>query len=237
MPSSRTLLTGQNIPRLEDLDLITGTGNFTEDLNEPGQAHMLIVRSPHAHAEIESIDKDDAATLPGVLGVYTSGDLKAAGIGAIPSQTRTPPFAIPNLDGSQMAVANQYPLAVDRVRYVGAPVAIIVAETLNQARDAAEALVVSYQPLDAVISVADAHAPDAPQIWDDAPGNRSGLFETAAMGARSMLRSRTPLTVSTSRLIIPASPSPSWNRVPVSHRSNRHRANTFCKPVANLHTG
>ena len=125
---------GKPLPRLEDARFLTGQASFTADLDLPDQAHAVVVRSPHAHAGIEGIEVAAARAAPGVLAVHTSADLGAAGIGAIPSLTRTPPFRFANADGSEMADAPQYPLARERVRYVGEPVAVVVAETLAQAR-------------------------------------------------------------------------------------------------------
>ncbi len=109
----------------------------------------------------------------GVLGVYRAADLQAAGIGPIPSFTRTPPFRLENADGSELPEASQYPLAIDRVRYVGEPVALIVAETLAAARDAAELVEVDYRVLPAVIETEAALAAGAPRIWPELASNRS----------------------------------------------------------------
>jgi aerobic carbon-monoxide dehydrogenase large subunit len=164
---------GQPMPRLEDRRFLTGEAAFTADLDLPDQAHAVVVRSPHAHAEIESIEADAARAAPGVLAVFTSVDLKGAGIQPIPSWTRTPPFRFLNVDGSEMPLAEQYPLATDRVRYVGEPVALVVAETLTQARDGAELVEVAYRPLPAVIEVDAALADDAPVLWPELSSNRS----------------------------------------------------------------
>lgn len=169
---------GRPLPRREDRALITGTGSYTADQSKPNQAHGVIVRSPHAHARVGGIRTEDARAMPGVLGVFTSEDLKAAGIGPIPSYSRAPGFAVKNADGTDMPEASQYPLATDRVRYVGEPVAFVVAETREAARDAAEAVDIDYDPLDAVVHPDDALCDGAPALWHDAPGNRSSHWET-----------------------------------------------------------
>lgn len=169
---------GRPLPRREDRALITGTGNYTADHKKTNQTHGVIIRSPYAHARIRAVRTEDAAAMPGVLRVFTAADLQAAGIGPIPSYSRAPGFAVRNADGTDMPEANQYPLATDRVRYVGEPVAFVVAETRDAARDAAEAVDIDYDPLDAVVHPHDALSDGAPALWDDAPGNRSSHWET-----------------------------------------------------------
>jgi carbon-monoxide dehydrogenase large subunit len=164
---------GQPLPRLEDEPFITGRARYTADLDLAGQAHAVVLRSPHAHAEIAGIELAAARRAPGVLGVYNAADLQAAGIGPIPSFTRTPPYRVENADGSELPDASQYPLASDRVRYVGEPVALIVAETLAQARDAAELVEVDFRLLPAVVEADAAVAEDAPRIWPELASNRS----------------------------------------------------------------
>ena len=174
---------GQPLPRLEDERFLTGKARYSADLDLPGQAHALVLRSPHAHAEIAAIELAAAAGARGILGVYTSADLQAAGIKAIPSLTRTPPFELSNADGSAMADGSQYPLAVGRVRYVGEPVALVVAETLAAARDAAELIEVDYRPLPAVVEAAAALADDAPLLWPEHGSNRSFLWQAGDQAA------------------------------------------------------
>jgi carbon-monoxide dehydrogenase large subunit len=174
---------GKPLPRLEDRRFLTGQASFTADLDLPDQAYAVVVRSPHAHAEIEAIDAAAARATPGVLAVYTSDDLRAAGIGPIPSLTRAPPFRFVNADGSEMADASQYPLSIDRVRYVGEPVAVVVALTLAQARDGAELVEVSYRPMPAVTEVAAALADDTPVLWPELASNRSFHWDVGDRGA------------------------------------------------------
>jgi carbon-monoxide dehydrogenase large subunit len=164
---------GQSLQRVEDARFLTGAGAYTADLNAPGQAHAVVVRSPHAHAMIRSIDAAAAGSAPGVLAVYTHRKLRDAGIVPIASFTRTEPYRFDNIDGSDMADSSQYPFAIDRVRYVGEPVAMVVAETLAQALEAAELVQVDYDELEAVTTIAAALDADAPLLWPELPDNRS----------------------------------------------------------------
>ena len=157
---------GQGLQRLEDERLLTGQGRYTDDITAPGQAFGHLVRSPHAHAEILSVDSAAAAAAPGVLAVYSAADLSADGIGDIPLMT-----PIPGRDGKVGPTPPNPVLARGRVRHVGDPVAFVVAETPAQARDAAELVMVDYKDLPAVVETDAAMAPDAPQIWEEAPQN------------------------------------------------------------------
>jgi carbon-monoxide dehydrogenase large subunit len=152
--------------RSEDAPLVTGRGRFTDDVELPGQAHAAFVRAAVAHAHIRSIDAASASRKPGVLAVITARDLAGEKVGAI-----APAAIFPGRDGKPMRVAKIPVLAAKRVRYVGEPVAIVVAETLHQAQDAAEAVAVDYDPLPAASDVTGATAQDATAIWDDAPHN------------------------------------------------------------------
>lgn len=159
---------GQPVARTEDPRLLTGGGRYTDDISLPGQARGLVVRSPHAHARILSVDTARASAMPGVLSVLTGADYLADNLGDLRCLT------VWN-DGQYQ---NPCPaLAVERVRYVGDPIVFIVAETLNQARDAAEALDISYEPLPSTVSTAHAADNDAPLVWDDCPGNRCFTVE------------------------------------------------------------
>ncbi|HLT27089.1 MAG TPA: xanthine dehydrogenase family protein molybdopterin-binding subunit [Zeimonas sp.] len=152
--------------RVEDRALVTGQGRFTDDLVVPGQAHAAFVRAPVAHARIVHIDAKAAEAMPGVLGVFTGAQLREAGLGAIETFVR-----MPGRDGKPMAAPAIPVLAVDHVRYVGEPVALVVAETVLQAQDAAEAVLVDYDELAAAATIERALAPDAPTLCDEAPGN------------------------------------------------------------------
>jgi carbon-monoxide dehydrogenase large subunit len=156
----------QHALRLEDTALIIGEGRFTDDIDLPGQAHAAFVRSNISHGIIRSVDVSAASGMPGVIAVITGQDLVAAGVGPIP------PLSIFTGRGGQTMFAAKMPvLAADRVRYVGEPVAVVVAETKHQALDAAEAVVVECDQLPTVCDVGRSMAPDAPQVWPEAVGN------------------------------------------------------------------
>jgi aerobic carbon-monoxide dehydrogenase large subunit len=142
---------GQPVPRLEDDRFVTGKGQYSDDITLPGAVHMVLLRAPHAHAKISSIDTADARVAKGVLGVYTHEDLEHAGVKAIPCVA-----LMPNRDGSPMVVPPRYALAKNRVCHLGEPVAAVVAETAGQARDAAELIRVDYEELPAVVDTAGA---------------------------------------------------------------------------------
>ncbi|HEX6114328.1 MAG TPA: xanthine dehydrogenase family protein molybdopterin-binding subunit [Geminicoccaceae bacterium] len=168
---------GKPLPRFEDRRFLTGAGRYTADLDLPGQAHAVVVRSAHAHAQIAGVEVEAARHAPGVLAVYTSEDLRAAGIGSLPSWTRTPPFKVLNVDGTEMPLAEQYPLAMERVRYVGEPVALVIAKSAAAARDAAELVEVDWRPLPALTEVDAALAERAPLLWPELSSNRSFRWE------------------------------------------------------------
>ncbi|HTO61168.1 MAG TPA: xanthine dehydrogenase family protein molybdopterin-binding subunit [Bradyrhizobium sp.] len=157
---------GQPVRRKEDDTLVRGKGRYTDDFNLPGQAYAWIVRSSHAHGIIRGIDTAAARTMPGVLGVFTGTDLASGNYA---------PFVcglpLKNRDGTPLKQTNRSALMSDKVRYVGDPVAFVVAETAAQARDAAEAVVVDIDPLPAVTDAAEAAKPGAPQLYDHIPGN------------------------------------------------------------------
>ena len=157
---------GARVARKEDKRFITGGGRYVDDMVVPGMKHAAFVRSPHAHADIKKIDVKKAMGMPGVIGVLTGRELKADAIGNLICG-----WMIHSKDGSPMKMGAWSPLAVDRVRYVGDAVAIVVADTKGQARDAAEAVEVSYKERKAVIEAVDALKPGAPQLHAEAEGN------------------------------------------------------------------
>ncbi len=159
---------GQPMRRVEDERLITGKGRYTDDISVAGQAHAFMVRSPHAHARIVSIDVADAERAPGVLAVWTGEDAKREGLGIVASPAAD---MLKNRDGTPIFKTTRHLIAQERVRYAGDTVAVIVAETLNQARDAADLLVIDYESLPAVADTAGALAPDAPLVWEEAGSN------------------------------------------------------------------
>jgi aerobic carbon-monoxide dehydrogenase large subunit len=157
---------GAAVRRKEDQRFITGKGRYTADISRPGQSHAYFVRSPHAHARIKRIDTAAAAALPGVLLVATGADLAAEKIGNLVCG-----WMVHSKDGSPMKMAPCPPLAVGKVCYVGEPLAVVIAETMIQARDAAEKVNVDYEVLPAVVDPVKAQTPDAPQIHEIAPRN------------------------------------------------------------------
>ena len=157
---------GARVARKEDKRFITGAGRYVDDMVVPGMKHAAFVRSPHAHAQIRKIDVSRAKAMPGVVGVLTGKELKADGIGNLICG-----WMIHSKDGTPMKMGAWSPLAVDRVRYVGDAVAIVVAETKGQARDAAEAVEVSYKELKAIVDPVKALEKGAPELHPEAPGN------------------------------------------------------------------
>jgi carbon-monoxide dehydrogenase large subunit len=163
---------GQPVARFEDPRLLRGEGLYLNDRVLPGQIHAVILRSPHAHARIAGIDTAAALAAPGVLAVYTGEDVARDGLGTIPMgvQRRRP-------DGSPMFAPPHPGLARERVRFVGDPYAMVVAESLNQAKDAAEIVEADFAPLPSVTDTAGSVAPGAPAVWDECPDNVSHVFE------------------------------------------------------------
>jgi carbon-monoxide dehydrogenase large subunit len=157
---------GQPVRRKEDDTLVRGKGKYTDDFNLPRQAYAWIVRSSHAHGIIRKIDTSAAKTMPGVLGVWSGTDLAASDYGPF-----TCALPLKNRDGTPLLQTNRAALMTDRVRYVGDPVAFVVAETLAQARDAAEAVEIDIDPLPAVTEPEEAAKPGAPQLYDHIPNN------------------------------------------------------------------
>ena len=193
---------GQPVSRKEDPVLLRGEGRYSDDLALPGQAYGVIVRSRYAHGELLGIDAVEALAMPGVLAVITAADLVAAGIGPMQATGGK------HRDGSDMPKPHQTPLARDRVRYVGDPVALVVAETREAAKDAAEAVMLDISPLPAVTDAREAASPDAPQLYDDAPGNLVLDFhygDTAAVDAAFAAAAHvTRLDLRNSRIVVAA---------------------------------
>lgn len=152
--------------RVEDQRLLSGQGQYTDDIVLPGMAYAYVLRSPHAHAKIVAVDTSTAKSAPGVLAILTGTDVSADGLGDMPCLAD-----VENRDGTSRADTPRPILAKDRVRHVGDPVALIVAENLVAARNGAELIDVYYQVLPSVTDTAGAAQPDAPQIWDHIPGN------------------------------------------------------------------
>jgi len=168
---------GQPVRRFEDKRLLSGNGRFQNDFTLPGQAYAYVLRSPHAHAAIRAMDLSSARAAPGVLAIYTGEDVAAAGMGTmgVPLRRQRP-------DGSPMFWRAHLGLAQDFVRYVGEPVAFIVAESLAQAKDAAELIDIDYDILPSVTDTADAAA-GKHAVWEECPDNISNLFESGNKAA------------------------------------------------------
>ena len=192
---------GQPVPRKEDPVLLRGEGRFTDDLALPGQAYAAMVRSPHAHGVLNGIDTDKAAAMPGVLAILTGRDLEAAGIGPMPVSVGQK-----HRDGGPARVPTQPVMTTDKVRFVGDPVAIVVAETAQQARDAAVAVAPDIDPLPAVTEARAAAAPGAPLIHDDVPGNQVVDFHHGDAGAVAAAFARAAhvsrLSIRNSRVVV-----------------------------------
>jgi aerobic carbon-monoxide dehydrogenase large subunit len=165
---------GKFVQRKEDLRLLTGRGYYVADVRLPNTAHAALVRSPHAHARIRGIDKKDAENAPGVLAVLTGADFLADGLHLMdhrPSLVGPPDVTVRVREGFSTFIHAQPLLPADKARHVGEPVAIVVAETADQAKDAAELVEVDYEPLPAVAMAKDAIQAGKPLVWDEAPSN------------------------------------------------------------------
>jgi aerobic carbon-monoxide dehydrogenase large subunit len=169
---------GQAVARFEDARLLRGEGRFINDVALPGQVYAVFLRSPHAHARIRGIETATAAAAQGVLAVLTGEDVAADRLGTIPTalQRKRP-------DGSAMFAPPHPGLARGRVRYVGDPVVMVVAESLSRAKDAAELVEIGYEPLPSVTESAAALEPGAPAVWEECPDNVSNVFEAGNRGA------------------------------------------------------
>jgi len=191
----------QSVRRVEDPRLLLGHGRYTDDIALTGTAHGHVLRSPHAHAKITSIDVSAAKAMPGVLAIMTGADLVAMGVGEVPCV-----IPLKNSNGSDRSNTPRLPLATDAVRHVGDPVAFIVAETVEQARDAGEAIEVDYEVLASVTDLAVAAEAGQPQIWASAPGNTVFDWDTGDQArADSLIAGAahvTRLTVVNNRVIV-----------------------------------
>src|SRR6202045_955909 len=197
---------GAPVRRKEDHRFITGRAHYTDDITRPGQAYVFVLRSPHAHAKIKGIDTAAARAMPGVLAVLTGADLAADKIGSLICG-----WMITSKDGSQRKRAPHPAIAHGKANFVGDPVAVIIAETLAQAMDAAEKVKVDYELLPAVFDPAQAQTVSAPQIHDVAPQNtiyRWHLGDAAAAeGANESAKHRARLELIIDRLV-PAAVEP-----------------------------
>ena len=190
---------GQPVRRSEDPKLIRGEGRYTDDVNAPGQAYAVMVRSRDAHGIIRAIDADAAKKMPGVLAVLTAADLAAYG----PFKCTMP---LKNRDGSPIRYTPRPALSSDKVRFVGDPVACVIAETVDQAKDAAEAVALDVEPLPVVLNPAEAVKPGAPLVFDEVPNNVALDFHfgDAAKVAEAFAKAKhvTRLKTSNQRMIV-----------------------------------
>ncbi len=193
---------GQPVSRKEDPVLLRGEGRYSDDLTLPGQVYGVLVRSRYAHGLLREVQADAAREMPGVLGIYTAADLEAAGIGPMQASVGK------HKDGSATPKPHQMALAKDRVRYVGDPVALVVAETRDAAKDAAEAVMLDIEPLPAVTTARDAFEAGAPQLHAEAPGNVALDFhygDAAAVAAAFASAAHvTKLGLRNSRIVVAA---------------------------------
>lgn len=191
---------GQPVRRKEDVRFVTGRGRFTDDMNVEGQAWGYVLRSPHGHARILSVDVEAARSAPGVLSVLTSREADEDGLPPIPCQ-----IDVPGKDGAKMFAPERWVLAKERVRFVGDPVAFVVAETYEQARDAAELIVVEYEDLPAVTEAIDADEPDAPLLYPEQGSNLCVHWESHPDGpvdeAFAKAAKRVTLTLVNNRVV------------------------------------
>jgi aerobic carbon-monoxide dehydrogenase large subunit len=189
---------GRPVRRLEDGRFLQGRGRFVDDLILPRQTYAAFVRSPYAHARITGLDASGALDMPGVVRVVTAADL--AGVPDMPCG-----WMIHSRDGSPMKVGSRPLLASQTVRYVGEPIAVVVAESRDQARDAAEAVMVDYDELDVVVDCAEAIGPDAPQLHAEIPHNLAYDWElgdeAATEAALARAAHRVELTLRNNRLV------------------------------------
>jgi carbon-monoxide dehydrogenase large subunit len=192
---------GQPVRRVEDRRFITGHGNYIDDIQQPRQAHAFMLRSPHAHARVTAIDATAALSAPGALAVFTGEDLMRDGIGPIPCLS-----AVTNRDGSSSVLPPHPAIARGRVRHVGDTVAIVIAESVPAARDAAELIAVDYEQLPAVVETVHALDPGQPQVWDEAAGNLCFDWEvgdrTAVERAMAGARHRIALELVNNRVVV-----------------------------------
>src|SRR5471032_2261509 len=166
LPGNLRFGAGKPVKRLEDQRLLTGKGQFIDDKPEDGALWLYMLRSPHAHAKIVSVDTKAAAGMPGVEAVYTGADLIADDIGTLPTL-----LVFPRPDGKPMSVPPRRLLAHEIVRFAGEPVAAVVATSRVAAQTASEAIAIEYQVLPSVVDPVEATKPGAPVVWPEAPGN------------------------------------------------------------------
>ena len=223
---------GQAMTRREDQRLLTGTGKYVDDVPLQNQAHLVFVRSPHAHARIVSIDASAAKAAKGVVAVYTGADLIADGIGDFPIGP-----GLNNAAGKPMSAPPYYSLAVGEVRFVGETVVAIIAQTRLQAEDAAEQVTVEYEELPVVTTIDAAKAPGAPQIWADAPGNVAAYTEFGSKDQCDAAFAKAKHVAKVSfynQRLVPVSMEPRGSVAEFDKASGRLTLHTSCQNPAGL---
>jgi carbon-monoxide dehydrogenase large subunit len=219
LPGNMRFGAGQPVKRLEDQRLLTGQGHFIDDKPEDGALWLTVLRSPHAHARIKSIDTRSALAMPGVEAVYTGADLVADNVGTLPT---LPIFKRP--DGSPMTVAPRRLLAHEMVRFAGEPVAAVVAVSRFAAQSAAEAIAVEYEVLPSVVDPEAAIAPGAPVVWPQAPDNvaASMSYGDAAAVEAAFAKARHVVSLDlVSQRLIPSAMEPRSTIAEVDKKSGR----------------
>ncbi|WP_419906282.1 xanthine dehydrogenase family protein molybdopterin-binding subunit [Hoeflea sp.] len=186
---------GQPTRRMEDIGLLTGNGCYSDDFRYPDEVHAVFVRSAVAHADIGAPDISSALEVPGVLTVLTGQDWKDEGLGELNGSGFFGILDPKRRDGQDWFRPIRLPLAVGRVRYLGEPIAVVVAETQNAARDAAELVDIPYNPLPIVTDTAEANAPGTVQIYDDCERNESFVYEVGDKDATDLAFSSAPLVI------------------------------------------
>jgi aerobic carbon-monoxide dehydrogenase large subunit len=224
---------GQAATRREDQRLITGTGQYIDDLSLPNEVHMVFVRSAHPHARIVSIDAKGAKAAPGVIAVLTGVELVKDGIGAFPLGP-----GLADAEGKPRGAPPYHALAVDEVRFVGQAVAAVIAQTRAQAEDAVEQVTVEYRELPAVTTIEGALAKGAPQVWpEEAPGNVAAQMQwgkpDACAAAFAKAKHVTKLSLYNQRLI-PVTMEPRGSIAEFDKASGRITLHTSCQNPAGL---
>ncbi len=199
---------GQSVERKEDYRFLTGAGQYTDDVVLPGQTYAYFLRSAHAHATIRGINTTRARSAPGVVGIFTGEDLAAAKVGGLPCG-----WLITDVNGQPMKEPPHPPLAQGKVRYVGDHVAVVIAETQHQAKDAAELIEVDYEVLPAIVNAADARKPGAAVVHDAASDNTCYVWAIGDKGAVDQAFPPRTTSPCSSSSIIASYPTPS-NRAP-----------------------
>src|SRR5882672_5305213 len=221
---------GQAMTRREDQRLLFGAGQYVDDVAVANEVFVAFVRSPHAHARIDSIDAGSAKKMPGVVAVLTGADLKADGVGPLPDGE-----GLKRADGKSMCGAPHDALAIDAARYVGEPVAAVFARTRDQAEDAAEQVMVEYKELPAVVTIEAATAKGAPLLWPDAPGNIAAQMEFGKKdlcdAAFAKAKHVTKLSLTNQRLV-PVSMEPRGSIAEFDAASVRVTLRTSCQNPA-----